>query len=74
LSRECPCTPTCPDRSAICHTKGNCEHGYYEWYIEHEQELKAINKKKMIDAVKYTKAQETRHFNYIKNGQQNTKR
>lgn len=71
---ECPCSRDCPDRSAKCHTKGNCPHKWYEWYEEHEKEREAINKKKAMLAVRYTRAQELRHFNWIKYGDGNTRR
>ena len=74
MSRKCPCHG-CKDRNGICHTeKGNCPHDFEGWRKEHEKEREERNKKKALDVPRYTKAQETRHFNYIKGGQGNTKR
>lgn len=73
MSRKCPCYG-CMDRNATCHMKGKCPHGFDEWNKEQEQRREMILKAKCFDVPHWTKANEQRHFNWIKKGQGNTKR
>jgi hypothetical protein len=54
--------------------KGKCPHGFDEWNKEQEQRREMILKAKCFDVPHWTKANEQRHFNWIKKGQGNTKR
>lgn len=69
----CPCKG-CQDRSANCHKKGNCPHGYEDWQKEHEEERDRINREKEKRLPSWTAAQERRHFNWVKFGQGNSKK
>ena len=72
--RKCPCSRDCPDRNAHCHMKGKCPHGFDEWAEEHKEYKKQIEEAKQINVPHWTKAQETRHFNWVKYGQRNSKK
>lgn len=71
---KCPCSRDCPDRNAYCHMKGNCPHGFDDWAKEHAEEKKQIKEAKKKDIPHWTVAQTRRHFDYIRNGQGNTKK
>lgn len=72
--KECPCKKDCPDRNAICHTKGNCPHGYSEWAEEHKKEVEKYHEEKLKHLPSATAAKDRRHFNWIKYGQGNAKK
>ncbi len=72
--RKCPCSRDCPDRNEFCHTKGKCPHGFDDWAEEHKENRAKIRQEKQADVPKWTKAQETRHFNWVKYGQGNSKK
>lgn len=69
---KCPCIG-CKDRNAVCHTKGKCPHGFEDWKKEQLLRKEIIRKAKAKDVPHWTKAQETRHFDYIKHGQEKTR-
>ena len=71
--RPCPCKG-CKDRNAYCHMKGKCPHDFEGWLKEHQALKEKIKEAKKADMPHWTKAQELRHFNYIKFGQGNSKK
>jgi hypothetical protein len=72
LLEICPCYGCC-DRNEKCHTKGNCPHGYEEWAKEHKEYTDRIKEAKRAEIPRWTRAQEVRHFNWVKHGQGNSK-